>query len=1056
MAELDKISFDDIFDENPFDIARKSLDDLIDRYDDLIKNNTQVAKGFERIANIDIKSFKDLKDIDKALDAVKSLAKEQQKNLKIRNELTAKSNDLDKIRNDLNKIELTTLNKQSQELQKQSKISKDRLSIDKVLKENIKQNARAYIELSKQLDTSVKLQKELKDTAATLSIAGNNDDKVKDLNTQINKLEQNIVQTKVAMQSIDTAIGKFTRKAAVLKETISDAFKDSKNEIDNNLKSLVSTDERLQTVTDSVTKLGSAFNDAAQGIKNGSRALTVFINLIKSLTTGGLLGLALLGLQSLASVANSLGGVFNKLKDIGAGTFQGLTTFFATFSISSAIEAGKIKANVNKLEREFELLQNAFSNLEGNLQSDSESIQQILDNTFESDAVRFKAAVDFYDNINLQLNKKLILQQKELDKAKQLLDIELINNRLLPEQLKLVNDILQGKVSTFDAFDKFKDLPNGVQKALQQVEQIVGNIEVTAEQQARNNFERSKYFLEQSFERLLFTANVQIRKLKTDLDTQFNTLDETISFNDTRNAVNQIIEDLRNGYIIKLQPIIKLFGKDVSILNTVFSDTVETADDVRNILTNQGLGEDAIKEILDLWEDFNGEYGKYKNILTSINKEEQQANIEAQKRINAAKRLNDIAELQQDIEQQNIRLQQAQIQGVDIYAEEEYKLREQLYERLFNLQLEQLKQEKNEILANKRLTDKERAAIELEYQNKENEIRAKYTNEQQQRSIENLKRIKEFELQTINLISERKINELNELIERNQSSFILNYSKLRDIYKELNKEKQKQLDLELQEQLRLAQTQQERAAIMDTYIQKYKDLNIELQKQLKELNRNVLNEMLSFVEQIISKSQDLISQKFQKTISDIDANISTLQNIAEKEQQLAEQGVQNNLNAIERQIVELEAKKRDTAKKEQAIQLALSFLNAYASYAKEDAKTALPKATRDVFVAKALSELIAGAFAEGVEGFQGKGTETSDSNLVLISKGESVITAEATKKYKGLATAMNDGKVEQWFETRYVNNAVNIQVDSMYNLINEQVSQAGKKVYKALRRKVSI
>lgn len=49
------------------------------------------------------------------------------------------------------------------------------------------------------------------------------------------------------------------------------------------------------------------------------------------------------------------------------------------------------------------------------------------------------------------------------------------------------------------------------------------------------------------------------------------------------------------------------------------------------------------------------------------------------------------------------------------------------------------------------------------------------------------------------------------------------------------------------------------------------------------------------------------------------------------------------------------------------------------------------------------------AFAEGVENFQGKGTGTSDSNVVRLSHGESVLTAKATQMYAGIPTAMNNG-----------------------------------------------
>ena len=44
------------------------------------------------------------------------------------------------------------------------------------------------------------------------------------------------------------------------------------------------------------------------------------------------------------------------------------------------------------------------------------------------------------------------------------------------------------------------------------------------------------------------------------------------------------------------------------------------------------------------------------------------------------------------------------------------------------------------------------------------------------------------------------------------------------------------------------------------------------------------------------------------------------------------------------------------------------------------------------------------AFKDGVVNFQGKGTETSDSNDVRISKGETIVPAKATKNNLGLLT----------------------------------------------------
>lgn len=59
-------------------------------------------------------------------------------------------------------------------------------------------------------------------------------------------------------------------------------------------------------------------------------------------------------------------------------------------------------------------------------------------------------------------------------------------------------------------------------------------------------------------------------------------------------------------------------------------------------------------------------------------------------------------------------------------------------------------------------------------------------------------------------------------------------------------------------------------------------------------------------------------------------------------------------------------------------------------------------------------------FKKGVIDFKGKGTETSDSNLVRISKGESVITARATKENKPILEAINKNKFDDFITNVYL------------------------------------
>ena len=63
-------------------------------------------------------------------------------------------------------------------------------------------------------------------------------------------------------------------------------------------------------------------------------------------------------------------------------------------------------------------------------------------------------------------------------------------------------------------------------------------------------------------------------------------------------------------------------------------------------------------------------------------------------------------------------------------------------------------------------------------------------------------------------------------------------------------------------------------------------------------------------------------------------------------------------------------------------------------------------------------------FKEGVIDYQGEGTGTSDSNLVRISKGESIIKASATAKSKELLESINAGRINDELSDILLNNKI--------------------------------
>lgn len=174
----------------------------------------------------------------------------------------------------------------------------------------------------------------------------------------------------------------------------------------------------------------------------------------------------------------------------------------------------------------------------------------------------------------------------------------------------------------------------------------------------------------------------------------------------------------------------------------------------------------------------------------------------------------------------------------------------------------------------------------------------------------------------------------------------------------------------------------------------------------------------------------------------------------ERQAKLAAEGKENALAAEEAALARAERKKLDDAKKAQkqqeALELAKVFLNLVAEYSKDNPNNATAKALAMTLIAKGISKSIAGAFATGVEGLDGEGTETSDSNVALLSKGESVITARGTKRNPGLATAMNTGTVDEYFKSVYMP-----QFASSNHLDIPKAEQVNNALFKVLTSELS-
>lgn len=179
------------------------------------------------------------------------------------------------------------------------------------------------------------------------------------------------------------------------------------------------------------------------------------------------------------------------------------------------------------------------------------------------------------------------------------------------------------------------------------------------------------------------------------------------------------------------------------------------------------------------------------------------------------------------------------------------------------------------------------------------------------------------------------------------------------------------------------------------------------------VERKAQQQVLQGIEQGVRRRSEIVQ-------NGLNAEIKKQDEAVQRQQDLAAKGLDNTLAYQEKKRDELQVKlareKEAERKREEALQLAGAFLGSYQSRLdkKQNTTAALAGALADTLIAKAISSTIAGAFAGGVEDFKGKGSGTSDSNLIAFSHGESVVTAKATQQYSGLVTAMNKGLVDDY------------------------------------------
>lgn len=195
-------------------------------------------------------------------------------------------------------------------------------------------------------------------------------------------------------------------------------------------------------------------------------------------------------------------------------------------------------------------------------------------------------------------------------------------------------------------------------------------------------------------------------------------------------------------------------------------------------------------------------------------------------------------------------------------------------------------------------------------------------------------------------------------------------------------------------------------------------LNVD-QAALNASYRKDIADRIGLLQDLVSAAQSAYAEIASAQEKQLDREISVRTQRVDAAQKLAERGNTEALAQEQKKLDAVEKQRRDAALREEEINAALVVSNALLAVAKAAAEggagafitIAATIAALGIGFAEAekLSQASKSSFAKGVVGYNGKGSGTSDENQVWISNGESVITAEGTKRYAPLLKAINAG-----------------------------------------------
>jgi hypothetical protein len=768
------------------------------------------------------------------------------------------------------------------------------------------------------------------------------------------------------------------------------------------------------------------------------------------------------GLSGLGSVGkNALDILLNQFSDLIETIVEGGEFIVSSFkAVINRSLVPLVENSINIFSSLFNSVKNLFSGNFKDAKKEIEGVGSAINNVFNS--IKSIGDIDFgglFSNIT-----KIRDLKREL-KALEIINKELTNSLL--EQKTLLDGVITSQFSSQKQINtaKLKQLEIDIKLLEINEGRLKKELEIQTNllkiYEAENNIkkinETKLAIADLNGELLQNNANISnlkdsysdfIRQL--DLDTLFARIKQNlfeinkdlIVFNENLEFIG--IENRANVIENKLKDIKEKFikvGKEIYEaidFNRLFD--IETIEQATLFLENVPI--EVRDKVLEIYQEYRSIYTDLKNTQADINSQIVKNDIEAIKQILTANNEYFIKTTERTINNLNSLYNEGLLQGRDFIKETEF---------LYNDLIKAINKKYKILLDNTNLTNLEKEAL-LE-QKKIEIYNIVYEKNKRINDVlfEQNKLIKEINAQTENIRIENRIKKIEEANNILNENILLNYSKIREAIELENRLREEQLANEFKIRAEQAKTQEELFAIYNQYTEKLNALQLDTNKKLYELIKQYNSKIVDEINKGLDGILEGFNRRFDRQNRIIEQKSEVLNKLLEIESIRISKGLSSNYDELLKQQTKFQAEQRKNEKKRRDVELAISLVRSFNEYLKTNKpQVALGLALKDTLLVKGLSNVIAGAFAEGVENFQGKGTETSDSNLVLISRGESVITAKATKQYKGLATAMNEGKVEQWINNNYNTLGNIIDSDALGNIIKQNINRNVKTIIKQI------